>query len=386
MLVDVGHGTVKSLQGIKSGVISPDSSYLPDALLMTHSHDDHVHDLPALVDICSSSRKLQIFCTREAHEQLTNKFDLHKINSLVQFNKIIPGQEIAVGPFSVTPVSVDHYDYNSDSLLPGCVIYVIKLPDKKKIVIGWDFLSINDVNQNLLWNPDVLILGTETYNHHPAAGMISITEAFDFVRRWNAKECYIVHYSGLMDFEDGKNQWFRGPVKSMTSSELQNTINNQLKLSGADGKFRMTVAAEGMSWNSNPGTGEEITTATEDLPIGNSIGIESLQDYIIEVQKLDTENKLNLVIEDRINRYSLEFVNPHLDMNDNNILYGDPVKGMLAKGPELKMEIISDSPDSSTIRVNVIKGKKYVFKDDITVNARDGIRLRKFMKENFTRA
>ena len=107
----------------------------------------------------------------------------------------------------------------------------------------------------------------------------------------------------------------------------------------------MTVAAEGMSWNSNPGTGEEITTATEDLPIGNSIGIESLQDYIIEVQKLDTENKLNLVIEDRINRYSLEFVNPHLDMNDNNILYGDPVKGMLAKGPELKMEIISDSPD-----------------------------------------
>jgi hypothetical protein len=165
-----------------------------------------VHDLPALVDICSSSRTLQIFCTREAHEQLTNKFDHHKINSLVQFNEIIPGQKIAVGPFSVTPVSVDHYDYNSDSLLPGCVIYVIKLPDKKKVVIGWDFLSINDVDQNLLWNPDVLILGTETYNHHPAAGMISITEAFDFVRRWNAKECYIVHYSGLMDFEDGKNQ------------------------------------------------------------------------------------------------------------------------------------------------------------------------------------
>src|SRR5262249_4474952 len=162
-------------------------------------------------------------------------------------------------------------------------------------------------DQNLLWNPDVLILGTETYNHHTESGMISVTEAYDFVKRWNAKECYILHYSGLMDSEDAKNQWFRGPIKAMTSTELQNTINNQLKLSGSDGKFRMTVATGGMTWNSNFLESEE---SEKDWAIGKSMEIESLQNYILEAHKLDVENKFHLVIEDRINRYSLEFMNP----------------------------------------------------------------------------
>ena len=48
--------------------------------------------------------------------------------------------------------------------------------------------------------------------------MISVTDAYQLVRRWNAKECYLVHYRGLMDFEEGKNQWFRGPTKPMTST------------------------------------------------------------------------------------------------------------------------------------------------------------------------
>jgi len=384
LLVDVGHGIVRSLQEIsRSGLVSTDMSYLPDALLITHSHDDHIHDLSALVDLYSSSRRLKIFCTRETHEQLMNKFDPHKLNSLAQFIEIIPSKETEIGPFSVTPLSVVHYDYNSHTPLSGCVIYVIVLPDKKKIVIGWDFLTVNEVDQNLLWNPDVLILGAETYNHHPAAGIISVTEAFNFVRRWNAKDCYIVHYSGLMDSEDGKNQWFRGPVKSMTSIELQDIINNQLKLNGADGKFRMTVASEGMTWTSTTSTGETRTLLNKVMPIGKSLEIESLQNYILEIMKLDVDNKLSLVIEDRINRYALEFANPHIDRFADNILYGDPVKGMLARGPELKMEIISEPQDTSLIRVSIRRGKKDMFKDDISINGTDAARLKKFMMENF---
>lgn len=52
-------------------------------------------------------------------------------------------------------------------------------------------MSLPEANESILWNPDLLILGTETYNKHPETGMISITEAYDLVRRWNAKECYI---------------------------------------------------------------------------------------------------------------------------------------------------------------------------------------------------
>jgi hypothetical protein len=104
------------------------------------------------------------------------------------------------------------------------------------------------VDQNLFWNPDLLILGTETYNHHPETGMISVIETYDIIRRWNAKEFYIVHYSGLKDFEEARNQWFRGPTKAMTSEELQRTIDSHLQLTGNNGKFRITVVKEGMIW------------------------------------------------------------------------------------------------------------------------------------------
>ncbi len=60
--------------------------------------------------------------------------------------------------------------------------------------------------------------------------MISVTDAYNLVRRWNAKECYIVHYSGLKDFEESKNQWFRGLVKPMASEHLQKTINPNIPI------------------------------------------------------------------------------------------------------------------------------------------------------------
>ena len=90
----------------------------------------------------------------------------------------------------------------------------------------------------------------ESYNPHPQTGMISVSEAFELVRRWNAKECYIVHYRGLLDFEEATNQWFRGPVKAMTVDELQKVIDSHLQIVGKGGKFRMTVAKEGMVWDS----------------------------------------------------------------------------------------------------------------------------------------
>ena len=180
---------------------------------------------------------MHIYCSQETRNQIApSKFNSNNLESNAEFTDIASGQTINVGPFSVTPFSVTHYENDkSSSSLPGSLIYVVKLEDRKKIVIGWDFLSINDLDQNLLWNPDLAILGTETYNPHPSTGVISVTDAYYFVRRWNAKECFLVHYSGSVDHEYGKNQWFRGPVKAMTSAQLQRTINEQLKLTGNDG-------------------------------------------------------------------------------------------------------------------------------------------------------
>jgi phosphoribosyl 1,2-cyclic phosphodiesterase len=383
LLVDIGQGIIKSIeQGASELALS---TSIPNAVLITHSHDDHIKELPMLVDKFnedneSRRKNLKIFCTMECRDQIIKKFPQlsEKINNNngVSFNVVQPDESFQVGPFSVTAILADHVDNSS----PGSVIYLVKLQDKK-IIVGWDFLSLPNVNENLLWKPDLLILGTQTYNPHPETGMICVSDAYDLVRRWNAKECYIVHYSGLNDFEEASNQWFRGPVKPMITDELQSAINSHLQATGDNGKFRITVAEEGMVW-----TGKEDQRHEEGSNIGKVLEIESLQKYILKIENADTDHKLKLIVEDTVNRFNFEFVRPVKDGNSDDILYAEGEKGMMAKGPQLKMEIVQaeSQNESSTIKIRVSKGaKKDVFKDDIYINNTDAQRLRGFMKENF---
>jgi hypothetical protein len=289
-----------------------------------------------------------------------------------------PGETFKLGPFSIMPILANHGD-DSPS---GSVIYIVKMLDRK-IIIGWDFLSLPNTDQNLFWKPDLLILGTESYNPHPSTGMISVTEAYDLVRRWNAKECYIVHYSGLKDFEEARNQWFRGPIKAMTTDDLQNMIKAHLRVTDNSGKFKITVAKEGMVW-----TAQELTPLSkheESTPIGETLEIESLNQYILQIEKVSNigaDDKLKLSIEDRINRSFFEFIKPRKDI-DGSVLQAEPMKSMMMKGPELKMNIIPHLQESSLVRINIVKGRKAVFQDDIIISIRDSQRLRRYIKENF---
>jgi hypothetical protein len=63
---------------------------------------------------------------------------------------------------------------------------------------------------------------------------------------------------------------------------------------------------------------------------------------------------------------------------------------MLAKGPELKMELIIPTSEEqkqedrdASLSINAFKGKKYVFQDTILISNRDAQRLRKYIQENF---
>jgi hypothetical protein len=87
-----------------------------------------------------------------------------------------------------------------------------------------------------------------------------------------------------------------------------------------------------------------------------------------------------------VNMFNFEFVRPTRDGNGNDdILYAQGEKGMMAKGPQLRIEIVpSESQnESSTIKIRVSRGKKDVFKDDIYVSNTDAQRLRRYIKENF---
>lgn len=403
LLVDVGEGVVKSLEKID---LSPYDDFndlttksatirLPDAMLITHSHDDHIKELPLLISKTNQqSRDLKIFCTKECRDQILSKFpDISKTNNnKISFNVIQPNQSFEVGSISVIPILA----YHGDNSPPGSVIYILKLQDRRKIIIGWDFLSLaDDVDQNLFWNPDLVILGTQSYNPHPETGLISVSDAFELVRRWNAKECFIVHYIGLMDFEDAKNQWFRGPTKAMNSEELQKTIDENLRVTGREGKFKITVAKEGMTWIAKSQEEQKVEGLEQPRQlssIGNVIEIESLQNYILRFEKGDRNDMLKLMIEDRINRYDLKFTSPHIDSSNDDILYAQGEKEMFSKGPELKMEIVPSSSSSSEsldkveaskVRINVFKGKKNIFKDDILLSRKDTEELRRYIRENF---
>jgi hypothetical protein len=335
----------------------------------------------------NSSKNLKIFCTMECRDQVIKKFSqlsekTTNNNNRVSFNIVQPDQTFEAGPFSITPILADH----GDNSPPGSVIYIVKLLDKK-IIIGWDFLSLPNADPNLFWNPDLLILGTQSYNPHPQTGMISVSDAYEIIRRWNAKECYIVHYGGLLDFEEASNQWFRGPVKAMTTDELQRVIDEHLRVTGDSGKFTMTVAKEGMIWTEKEGQQSRIYD--ENIPIGKVLEIESLQKYILKIENENKDDRLKLEIEDRINRFNLEFAAPRKDRNSDDVLLGQSVRGMMAKGPELRMEIVASKSkeEACVIKIRVSRGKKKnVFQDDIFVSNSDAQRLKKYIKENFVAA
>jgi phosphoribosyl 1,2-cyclic phosphodiesterase len=406
LLIDAGEGVAKSLEkmdlssspnfdSILSNFFKDPNMNMPDAVLITHSHNDHIKDLPLIAAKYSErkSEALKVYCTKECLEQLNNKFfDLASktnSNNRISFATIWPNEPFNVGPISVTPISV----YHGDKAPEGSVIYILRLPDNKKVIMGWDFLSLpDDVDQNQFWNPDLVILGTQTYNPHPETGLISVSDAFELVRRWNAKECFIVHYRGLRDFEDAKNQWFRGPTKAMNSEELQKTIDESLRITGKEGKYKIIVAKEGMIWTGRKGGDEgekqDQQSSQVSSPIGKILEIESLQDYVLTFEKETKDgNMLKLIIEDRINRYDLRFINPQLDKSNNNILYAQGEKGMFATGAEVNMEILPaeslEKEENSIVRIHVFKKKKTVFKDDILISRRNSDRLRRYIRENF---
>ncbi|HXP52357.1 MAG TPA: MBL fold metallo-hydrolase, partial [Bacteroidia bacterium] len=353
-------------------------SRIPNAVLITHSHEDHIKELPTLANKVSKHDKLNIYCTKECYDQIINRFpEFGGTNSSASFNTIKPGEIYQVGPFSVTPVLASH----GENSPPGSVIYVV-MTKGKKMIFGWDFLSLPSVDESLLWNPDLLILGTQSYNPHPEhTGMISVTDAYQLVRRWNAKDCYLVHYRGLTDFQESRNQWFKGPTKAMTSAELQKNIDSHLGISGGDGRFRITVGKEGMIWAAKK---SPEYAYDENTPIGNLIQFEGLDQYVCKIEKLNKENKLKLEIEDRINRYTLQFDRPKRDKNNDQIIHAAAEIGMLAKGPELRMELVTEEgKENAVLKISALKGKKYVFHDDILISGMDAQKLKKYFQENF---
>jgi hypothetical protein len=358
LLVDAGNGVEES---IKRGLGS--DKHLPDAILITHAQRHHINDLPRLI-----RENLKIYCTRECSQQIAQELPslaASTSSSSSLFSPINPATPFELGPFSIIPVVADNA--GDQPGLPGSVIYIIKA-GARKIVAGWDFLRLQADDESILWNPDLLVLGTESYNDHPSTGMISVSEAYNIVRRWKSKLCYIVHYSGEKDREDAKNQWHRGPAGPLSPDELQKAIDSHLQVSGREGKFVIKVAKEGITWT--PQAEVEI----EEGPIGPRIEVDAMDQHMFSIEKMQ-DGRVSLTIEDSINSLTSEFVNPKLQ---GSSLHGDGVKSMMMKGPELNLSL-----SGNTVRIDITKGKKQVFAEDLQVSDKDSKKLIRYLQENF---
>src|SRR5215203_1066713 len=358
LLVDAGNAVEASIKKGASG------KHLPDAILVTHARRQHISDLPML-----TRENAKVYCTPECSQKIAEILpSLASSASSPLFSTINPGTPFEVGPCSVISIAADNA--GDEPGLPGSVVYIIKA-GARKIVAGWDFLKLLTPDESILWNPDLLVLGTETYNDHPSTGMISVTEAYNIVRRWNAKLCYIVHYSGEKDREDAKNQWHRGPEGPLSADELQKAIDDHLQVSGREGKFVIKVAKEGMTWRP-----QDVVEEEEEGPTGPRIEVDALDQHIFSIEKMQ-DGKVALSVEDNINSLTTEFVNPKFE-GSNNSLHGDGVKSMMMKGPELYLSV-----SGNAVRINITKGKKPVFAEDLQVSEKDSKRIIRYLQENF---
>jgi hypothetical protein len=172
---------------------------------------------------------------------------------------------------------------------------------------------------------------------------------------------------------------------------FKKTIDENLRITGKEGKYKIIVAKEGMVWTARKDEAEGEKQNQQSSQVSSSVGkileIESLQDYVLTFEKETKDGKmLKLIIEDRINRYDLRFINPQLDKS-NDILYAQGEKGMLATGAEVNMEILPaeslEKEDNSIVRIHVFKKKKTLFEDDILISRTATDLLRKYIKENF---
>jgi hypothetical protein len=204
-----------------------------------------------------------------------------------------------------------------------------------------------------------------------------------------------------------------GPAKPMASDELQKMIDSYLKITGNDGKYKITVAREVMIWKpkydwylpsqeglENQNQNQQATENSQNDD-NSVLELEGLQKYILRIEKDSKANMVYLMIEDKINRYDLRFVRPQKEFGDNYTsntsntadkekcgLRADGEKGMLSKGPTLEMKInavkLRDSNEEAiAVNIRAAKGKKDVFHDEIIVNRFDGIRLTRFINDNF---
>ncbi|MCR4790866.1 MAG: MBL fold metallo-hydrolase [Treponemataceae bacterium] len=173
-----------------------------DALLITHSHADHVHgldDVRIFAHVFSDPKKnsppLDIYANKNTNDDLKVRFDyVFKSTqfgggkpslNLIDCESYSEKNPIKIGPFSIIPVPMVHGKLATSGWIfkeEGC---------KDSFAYLTDCSYIPDSSIELVKNCNYLVLDALRDKEHPTH--LSFSQAFQYLKRMNGKNFYFIH-------------------------------------------------------------------------------------------------------------------------------------------------------------------------------------------------
>lgn len=158
-----------------------------EALLITHSHYDHVGGLDDLRPYCAGDRHFPVYCQDDVAQDLRTRnpwsFAKHLYPGVPTFeiHDIKPLEPFALGGLSVVPVPVMHAKLPILGYRFGPLAYIT------------DCSSISDEAVNALQGLDTLVINALRLKPHMSH--LSLEEALEVIERIAPRRAYLTHMS-----------------------------------------------------------------------------------------------------------------------------------------------------------------------------------------------
>ncbi|WP_035322212.1 MBL fold metallo-hydrolase [Peribacillus kribbensis] len=162
---------------------------IPDEILITHTHYDHVGGFGDLIDLCFWNRKLvTVTSPGEVVEDLLVKFPYAEGKRYMKFNRT---KEHKIKDWNITFFKVNH-GANGFS-------YAIKLSKGGRTAVYMpDSFNLEDEQLQHLYGTDYLIIGTSYWDEQTAIetrSVYSTVEAMELVQKIKPKQVWFTHLS-----------------------------------------------------------------------------------------------------------------------------------------------------------------------------------------------
>lgn len=176
----------------RTQILNCNSPHL-DALLITHSHYDHVGGVDDLRPYCKT-RDFPIYCKADVsenlHQHIPYCFVRHPYPGVPSFkiHRINPNRSFKIGDIKVTPLPVMHYQLE---------ILGFRINDFAYIT---DARTISEKTINRIKGVDTLVINALRIKEH--LSHFNLEQALEVVRAINPRITYLTHLSHQMGFHE----------------------------------------------------------------------------------------------------------------------------------------------------------------------------------------